>query len=95
MSVEEWKATVDTVVKHFGSHVLGLVMFLVLWVWVVAPQMERQRLDFEALGKIVGDLNATQLQLRQNQDLQLELSRTIESTALIVDRLVTRLENAK
>ena len=74
----------------YGPYAFGLISVVVLWFLAVSPQLEANRIDFEAQQEIIIKLN----QISANQmQLALAMSNTADTLERTVEKL--RYENGK
>ncbi len=71
--------------KTFGPSAFGVVTLLLIWQFIVAPQMQASKMNFDKVEAIID-------KQRENSEKMLEVSRTLERTANTMQATTTKLE---
>jgi hypothetical protein len=69
----------------YGPYAFGMVSLLIVWFFIVAPQLDRQQIDYEKNEKVVESLRSVATSMEA-------ISRSMERTATILDAVVKRVE---
>lgn len=69
---------IDRYMTVYGPYAFGVASLLLIWFFIVGPQLDRNRLDFNTQKEIV--------------DSQKDIARTQKQTAETLDRTASRLE---
>lgn len=85
MNAGNMKDAVDGLVKVYGPFAFGIVSLLIIWLLIIKPELENKQLDFDTQKVLIEQLSQ---ETRQSQ----EIARTMRDTALILERIVNRLE---
>lgn len=69
----------------YGPYAFGVASLLIVWYWIVGPQLDRQAVDFEK--------NEKHVEAIQNVATSMEaISRSMERTAVVLESVVERME---
>lgn len=69
----------------YGPYAFGVASLLIVWYWIVGPQLDRQAVDFEK--------NEKHVEAIQNVAGSMEaISRSMERTAVVLESVVERME---
>ena len=68
----------------YGPYAFSLISLLIIWIWIVQPQLELQSLDFKSQQQIVDRLNELSNNQRNTADVMLRASTSME---IVSDRL--------
>lgn len=71
--------------KTFGPSAFGVVTLLLIWQFIVAPQMQASKMNFDKVESIIDKQH-------ENSEKMLEVSRTLERTANTMQATTTKLE---
>lgn len=71
--------------EKYGPYAFSIVSLLAIWGWVVKPELDAKRLEFEQ------HMTVLQQMSEQNHDSE-RVSRMLHETAIILDRAAARLE---
>lgn len=75
----------ELVTRIYGPYAFGLISVLLIWFWIVKPELDTRTLDFQHLNQIVD----MQGQIVSGME---DTARTMEVTATILERTVDRLD---
>ena len=67
----------------YGPYAFGVISLLVVWFTIVAPQLERQAVDFEKNEAVIESLRSVATSMET-------ISRSMERTATILDTVVQK-----
>lgn len=67
----------------YGPYAFGVISLLVVWFTIVAPQLERQAVDFEKNETVIESLRSVAISMET-------ISRSMERTATILDTVVQK-----
>lgn len=67
----------------YGPYAFGVISLLIIWFTIVAPQLDRQSLDFQKNEAVVESLRSVASSMET-------ISRSMERTATILDTVVEK-----
>ena len=67
-----------TVMTIYGPYAFGLSSLLIIWIYIVQPQLEQQAIDFKSQQKIIDSLNELGTNQRNTADVMLRASTSME-----------------
>jgi hypothetical protein len=73
-----------TVLTIYGPYAFGLASLIIIWLYIVQPQLEMQALDFKAQQQIIDSLRELSTNQRNTADVMLRASTSME---VVSDRL--------
>ena len=62
----------------YGPYAFSLISLLIIWIWIVQPQLALQSLDFKAQQEIVDKLQELSASHRNMADVMLRASTSME-----------------
>jgi len=77
---------VTILVKHYGPTGFGLVALLILWKWIVAPQLAKNDGHVAAMRECASDLKAASSSLRETASHNDRTSERLERMVASADR---------
>jgi hypothetical protein len=72
----------------YGPYAFGVVSLLIVWYTIVAPQLDRQSVDYEKNERHIESLRSVASSMEA-------ISRSMERTAVVLDSVVERMERLK
>ena len=75
----------NEVVKVYGPFAFGVLSIMLMWAAMIKPELDARRLEFEQHSRVLQTLNE---QMRDQE----RTNSTIHETAVVLDRVVQKLE---
>lgn len=84
---EETKQTIMSFGQLYGPYAFGVASLLLIWFTIVKPELNQRNFDFKAQMEVLQSLN-------ERDVAQKEIANSMAATSAVLERIVTRLENA-
>jgi hypothetical protein len=81
----KWLNGWELVTRIYGPYAFGLVSILLIWFFIVGPELDRKELDFEKQAEIVESMKDIASTMRST-------ARSNEVTATMLNRTIERLD---
>lgn len=82
--------TIKTPLKEYGNiygpYAFGVTSLLIIWFSIVKPELNQRALDFEQQSEILK-------QMATRDQAQAQTAQSLNVTALVLERIVNRLDN--
>lgn len=77
----------------YGPYAFGVISLLVVWYFIVAPQLESKTVNFERNQQIVETMQAISQSLQSVSATTERTASRLEATAITMERTVEKLED--
>ena len=78
-------SSINKVVQAYGPFAFGVASFMAMWIAIVQPELDVRRIEFDQHTAVLQQLNQ---QMRDQE----RTNNTIHDTAVVLDRVVNKLE---
>lgn len=83
-----YQRVMQLILTVYGPYAFGVVSLLIVWYTIVAPQLDRQSVDYEKNERHIESLRSVASSMEA-------ISRSMERTAVVLDSVVERMERLK
>jgi hypothetical protein len=83
-----YQRVVQLILTVYGPYAFGVCSLLIVWYTIVAPQLDRQAVDYEKNERHIESLRSVASSMEA-------ISRSMERTAVVLDSVVERMERIK
>jgi hypothetical protein len=83
-----YQRLMQLILTVYGPYAFGVVSLLIVWYTIVAPQLDRQAVDYEKNERHIESLRSVASSMEA-------ISRSMERTAVVLDSVVERMERIK
>jgi hypothetical protein len=83
-----YQRVMQLILTVYGPYAFGVVSLLIVWYTIVAPQLDRQAVDYEKNERHIESLRSVASSMEA-------ISRSMERTAVVLDSVVERMERIK
>jgi hypothetical protein len=83
-----YQRVVQLILTVYGPYAFGVVSLLIVWYTIVAPQLDRQAIDYEKNERHIEALRGVASSMEA-------ISRSMERTAVVLESVVERMEKSK
>lgn len=88
IGIMSYQRITQLVLTIYGPYAFGVASLLIVWYTIVAPQLDRQAIDYEK--------NERHLEALRGVASSMEaISRSMERTAVVLESVVERMEKTK